>query len=159
MRNTAKPESETSHAPASPLASWPEEIPQKNMVEMKFPWWTVALSVLVFGVWFGHGQTDPGSDPVRVIDKGLFVVGNSYSSNMSIPVVDGEIMNALTAGHLGDYWEVRILDSQPHNFQFEVNIGGSIILENAIIIHSATVYLDLGSFELPGDLQSFVRWI
>ncbi len=129
------------------------------MVKMKFPWWTLALSVLVFGIWFGHGQAMPGSDPVRVTDKGLFVVANSYSSNMSIPVVDGEIMNVLTAGHIGNYWKVQILDFQPHSFQIEADIGDSILLENATITHSATVYLDLGGTELPGDFQLFVRWI
>ncbi len=129
------------------------------MVRMKFPWWTFALSVLVFGIWFGHAQAMPPSDPVRVEDKGLFVVANSYSSNMTIPVVDGIIMSILTAGHLGNHWEVQVLDSQPHNFQFEADIGASIILENATITHSATVYLDLGGTELPGDFQLFVRWI
>ncbi len=129
------------------------------MVGMKFPWWTLALSVLVFGIWFGHGQAMLGPDSVRVEDEGLFVVANSYSSNMSIPVVDGVIMGVLTAGHFGNRWEIQVLDSQPHNFQFEVDIGGPVILENATITHSATVYLDFGGTELPGDLQSFVRWI
>ncbi len=131
----------------------------KSMVRMKFPWWTLALSVLVLGTWFGHGQAMPGPDPVRVEDKGLFVVANSYSSNMSIPVVDGVIMNVLTAGHFGNYWDVQVLDSQPHSFQFEMDIGGSILLENATITHSATVYLDLGGTQLPGNFQLFVRWI
>ncbi len=101
----------------------------------------------------------PSPDIVRVIDKGLFVIANSYSTNMTIPVVDGVIMSVLSAGHFGNHWEAQVLDSQPHNFQFEVDTDGSVILENATIIHSATVYMDLGATELPRGHSANLRWI
>ena len=78
----------------------------------------------------------------------MFVVANSYPSNITVPVVAGTVMSELHPGHWGNWWTVNATDHMAHTINFKVyeQESGRVYAEhNATIAGNASVLIDLGS--------------
>jgi hypothetical protein len=127
----------------------------------RFPVWTLALTVIVLSVYYGHGAlTVYKADSVLVEDHGLFVIANAFPGNVSVPVADGTIMSTLHPGNWGNWWTVNATDHMPHTVNFQVHEQGTSNLYtdyNATISGDAVVFIDLGSSQI-NDFYATVSW-
>ncbi len=127
----------------------------------KFPVWTVALSIVVFCVYFGHAAQMVGTETkVLVTDRGLFVIANPFRANIAIPLTDGTIMTELHPGNWGNWWVVNSTDHLPHVVNFRVldqETGLLCANYNATISGNATVFVDLGSSS-TGNFLATSSW-
>ncbi len=127
----------------------------------RFPSWTIGLGIMVLYVCFGHGAPfNNAPETVFVTDHGLFIIANSYPGNITVPVVDGSVMNELQAGHWGNWWAVNVTDHQAHivNFRISEQDTQRVYADyNATVSGNAVVFISLGSSEV-NDFYSSVRW-
>jgi hypothetical protein len=118
----------------------------------RFPAWTLALAVMVMSVYYVHGTlTTNRASAVLVEDHGLFVIANAFSGNVTIPVVNGTIMNEFHPGDWGDWWAVNATDHMPHivNLQVHEQDNQQVYGDyNATLSGNVLVFIDLGSSQI-----------
>ncbi len=126
-----------------------------------FPAWTLALSVLVLYVYYGHGALlTQTPTTVLVADHGLFVIANPFPANITVPVADGTVMSELHPGNWGNWWVVNATDHMSHivNFQVSEQSTQQVYANyNATISGNTTVFIDLGSSNID-NFYATVRW-